>query len=87
MDTLLIVASFWIAGTGMAIYTLYLPAIKIIGRIDKNNLGYRYAWMGGIVFAFFSAVCLPFLVHIILVEEKQERFLRAFIPAYMGEKE
>ena len=86
MDTLLIVASFWVAGIGMAIYTLYLPAIKIIGLIDKNNLGYRYAWMGGIVFAFFSAVCLPFLVHIILIEVNQDRFFRASIPAYMGEK-
>ena len=86
MDTLLIVASFWVAGIGMAIYTLYLPAIKIIGLIDKNNLGYRYAWLGGIVFAFFSAVSLPFLIHIILIDKHQERFLRAFIPAYMGEK-
>ena len=87
MDTIHIVASFWIAGVGMAIYTLYIPAIKIIGLIDKKNLGYRYAWIGGIVFAFLSALCLPFIVHIILLEKHQERFLKAFIPAYMGDKQ
>ena len=86
MDALMLVSAFWIAGVGMAIYTLYLPAVQIIGRIDKNNLGYRYAWLGGIVFAFVSAVSLPFLIHIILIDKHQERFLRAFIPAYMGEK-
>ena len=86
MDALTLVSAFWIAGIGMSLYTLYLPAIRIIGAIDKNNLGYRYAWLGGIVFAFFSALCLPFLIHIILLEKHQERFLRAFIPAYMGDK-
>lgn len=86
MDALNIVAAFWIAGVGMAIFQLYVPAIQIIGRIDKNNLGYRYAWLGGIVFALFSVIALPFLVHIIVSEKHQERFLRAFIPAYMGDK-
>lgn len=86
MDALNIVAAFWIAGVGMAIGQLYVPAIQIIGRIDKNNLGYRYAWLGGIVFALFSVIALPFLVHIIVSEKHQERFLRAFIPAYMGDK-
>jgi len=86
MDALTIVAAFWIAGVVLAIFQLYVPAIQIIGRIDKNNLGYRYAWMGGIVFALFSVIALPFLVHIIVSEKHQERFLRAFIPAYMGDK-
>jgi hypothetical protein len=86
MDALNIVAAFWIAGVVLAIFQLYVPAIQIIGRIDKNNLGYRYAWMGGIVFALFSVIALPFLVHIIVSEKHQERFLRAFIPAYMGDK-
>jgi len=86
MDALNIVAAFWIAGVGLAVAQLYIPAIQIIGRIDKNNLGYRYAWLGGICFTLFSVLALPFLVHIILSERHQERFLRAFIPAYMGEK-
>ena len=53
MDALTIVAAFWLAGIVLALNNLYLPAIKIIGRIDKNNLGYRYAWIGGTAFALF----------------------------------
>jgi hypothetical protein len=86
MDALNLVLAFWIAGVGMAVYTLYLPAIKIIGTLDKNNIGYRYAWIGGVIFTLFSAIFLPLLIHVILLEKYQERFLRAFIPAYMGEK-
>lgn len=86
MDALTLVSAFWIAGVGMAIYTLYLPAIRIIGTLDKNNIGYRYAWIGGIIFALFSTIFLPILIHVILLEKHQERFLKAFIPAYMGDK-
>lgn len=86
MDALSLVAAFWIAGIGMAIYNLYLPAIRIIGLIDKNNVGYRYAWLGGFVFACFTAVLLPAMVHMILLEKYQERFLNSFIPAFMGEQ-
>jgi uncharacterized membrane protein YdcZ (DUF606 family) len=86
MDALTLVAAFWISGIGMAMYTLYLPAVQIIGRIDKNNLAYRYAWIGGVAFVFFVALSLPFMIHIILLEKHQEKFLRSFIPAYMGEK-
>ena len=86
MDALTIVAAFWIAGVVLGIYNLFLPAIQIIGRIDSNNIAYRYAWAGGIVFAIFLSVCLPLLVHVILSNKQQERFLRTFIPAYMGDK-
>ena len=41
MDALVLVSAFWIAGVGMAIYQLYIPAVQIIGRIDKNNLGHK----------------------------------------------
>ena len=86
MDALNIVAAFWIAGVGMAIGQLYVPAIQIIGKIDSNNVAYRYAWAGGIVFTIFLGVCLPLLIHVILINKHQERFLRTFIPAYMGDK-
>jgi hypothetical protein len=86
MDTLYYVASFWLAGVGMGIYNLYLPAIQIIGRIDKSNIAYRYAWVGGIVFTCFLLVFLPILIHVILMDKHQERFLKSFIPAYMGDK-
>jgi len=86
MDALTIVAAFWIAGVVLGIYNLFLPAIQIIGRIDSNNIAYRYAWAGGIVFTIFLGIFLPLLVHVILINKHQERFLRNFIPAYMGDK-
>lgn len=86
MDALNIVAAFWIVGVLLGVYNLYVPAIQIIGRIDRKNVAYRYAWVGGIVFAIFLGVCLPLLVHVILSNKQQERFLRTFIPAYMGDK-
>lgn len=86
MDALTIVAAFWIAGVVLGIYNLFLPAIQIIGRIDSNNIAYRYAWAGGIVFTIFLGIFLPLLVHVILFNKHQERFLRTFIPAYMGDK-
>ena len=86
MDALNIVAAFWIAGVILGIYNLFLPAIQIIGRIDSNNIAYRYAWAGGIVFTIFLGIFLPLLVHVILFNKHRERFLRNFIPAYMGDK-
>ncbi len=87
MDALNIVAAFWIAGVTLGVYNLYVPAIQIIGRIDSKNIAYRYAWAGGIVFTIFLSVCLPLLVHVILSNKQRERFLRTFIPAYMGDKD
>ena len=86
MDALTIVAAFWIVGVLLGLYNLYVPAIQIIGRIDSNNIAYRYAWAGRIVFTIFLGIFLPLLVHVILFNKHQERFLRTFIPAYMGDK-
>jgi len=86
MDALTLVTAFWISGIGMAIFKLYLPAIRIIGTIDKNNIAVRYAWLGGLVFVCITAFLLPMMVHMILIEKYQERFLNSFIPAFMGEK-
>ena len=61
MDALTIVAAFWIAGVLLGLYNLYLPAIQIIGRIDSNNIAYRYAWAGGIVFAIFLSSLFTFI--------------------------
>ena len=33
---------------------------------------------------YLAAVFLPFIVHIILTDSYRERFLRAFIPAFLG---
>ena len=82
--TFSVIISFWVSGVFMAVYSLWFPAMKIIGILEPNNIAYRYRLLGGIVFTLLSLVFLPFMIHIILNDNHKERFLRAFIPAYLG---
>jgi len=79
-----VIIAFWISGVFMAWYSLWLPAMKIIGILEPNNIAYRYRFLGGIIFALMSTVLFPLMIHIILNDNHKERFLRAFIPAYLG---
>ena len=85
--TFSVIISFWVSGVFMAVYSLWFPAMKIIGILEPNNIAYRYRLLGGIVFTLLSLVFLPFMIHIILNDNHKERFLRAFIPAYLGKEE
>ena len=82
--TFSVIISFWVSGVFMAVYSLWFPAMKIIGILEPNNIAYRYRLLGGIVFTLLSLVFLPFMIHIILNDNHKERFLRAFIPAFLG---
>lgn len=79
-----VIIAFWISGVFMAWVSLWIPAMKIIGLLEPENIAYRYRFIGGIIFALISLVCLPLMIHIILNDSHKERFLRAFIPAYLG---
>ena len=79
-----IIIAFWISGVFMAWYSLWLPAMRIIGILEPENIAYKYRFLGGIIFTVFSFIGLPFMIHIILNDNHKERFLRAFIPAYLG---
>tara|TARA_R100000657_G_C4651614_1_gene95939 strand:+ start:401 stop:682 length:282 start_codon:yes stop_codon:yes gene_type:complete len=79
-----IIVAFWASGVFMAFISLWLPAIKIIGVMEPDNLAYRYRFLGAVLFIMFTTVLLPIMVHIILVDRHREKFLRAFIPAYLG---
>ena len=82
--TFSVIISFWVSGVFMAVYSLWFPAMKIIGILEPNNIAYRYRFLGGIVFTLLSLVFLPFMIHIILNDNHKERFLREFIHAYLG---
>jgi hypothetical protein len=82
--TFSIIIAFWISGVFMAWYSLWLPAIRIIGVLEPENIAYKYRLLGAIIFLVFSFIALPFMIHIILNDNHKERFLRAFIPAYLG---
>ena len=85
--TFSVIISFWVSGVFMAVYSLWFPAMRIIGILEPSNIAYRYRFLGGIVFTCLAGVFLPFIIHIILSDFYRERFLRAFIPAYLGKKD
>ena len=82
-----VIIAFWISGVFMAWYSLWLPAMKIIGILEPSNMAYRYRHLGAIIFMVFCFIALPFMIHIILNDNHKERFLRAFIPAYLGKED
>lgn len=80
-----IIIGFWIATVLMAVCTVYIPAIRIIGALDKNNIAYRYKWLGGVIFTGASILLAPVWLFILFNDRQRERFLSSFIPAFMGE--
>lgn len=85
--TFSIIIAFWVSGIFMAWLLLWLPAIKIIRVLEPDNVAYKFRFIGGIVFTCLAGMFLPFIIHIILSDFYRERFLRAFIPAYLGKKD
>ena len=67
--TFSVIISFWVSGVFMAVYSLWFPAMKIIGILEPNNI---------------CAIALPVMIHILLLDSFRERFLRQFIPAFLG---
>ena len=61
--------------------------MKIISVLEPDNVAYRYRFLGGIVFHTLCAIALPLIVHILLLDSYRERFLRQFIPAFLGKKD
>ena len=57
--TFSVIISFWVSGVFMAVYSLWFPAMKIIGILEPNNIAYRYRLLGGIVFTLLSLVFYP----------------------------
>ena len=82
-----IIVAFWVSGVFMAYISLWLPAMKIIKLIQPTNVAYRYRWLGSVIFIGLSTIALPLMIHIILVDSHRERFLKGFIPAYLGTKD
>ena len=82
-----IITPFWISGVVMAYFLLWRPAIKIISILEPDNIAYKHRFIGFVAFHLMCLIGLPFIIHILLVDEYRERFLRQFIPAYLGKKD
>ncbi len=79
-----IIVAFWASGVFMAYWLLWRPAIKVISIIEPENIAYRYRWIGFIAFHVLATIMLPLIAHILLVDSSRERFLKQFIPAFLG---
>ena len=47
----------------------------------------QWSWLTGLIFILFSIFCLPFLVRVLLDDNKKLKFMAGFVPALMGEKD
>tara|TARA_B100001778_G_scaffold329594_1_gene330828 strand:+ start:688 stop:966 length:279 start_codon:yes stop_codon:yes gene_type:complete len=81
------ILAFWIAGVVMAFWQLYLPSIMLVRKLQPNNLVVQWSWLTGLIFILFSIFCLPFLVKVLLDDNKKLKFMAGFVPALMGEKD
>ena len=82
--TFSIIIAFWVSGIFMAWLLLWVPAIKIISMLEPDNVVYKFRFLGGLYLCAWRQYFCRFIVHIILSDFYRERFLRAFIPAYLG---
>ena len=81
------ILAFWLSGVVMAFWQLYMPSMKVIKILEPNNLVVRYYWLCSIAFIALSFLCLPFLVAVLLDDERKQRFMKGFIPALPGKEE
>ena len=79
-----IIAALWVSGVFMAYFQLWRPAMKIISVLEPDNVSYRFRFLGCIVFHLLCAIALPVMIHILLLDSFRERFLKQFIPAFLG---
>ena len=81
-----IITAFLLSGVVMAYFLLWRPAMKIIRILEPDNVAYQYRYLGFIAFHLLCFVALPVMIHILLIDANRERFLKQFIPAFLGRK-
>ena len=76
--------AFYVAGVGIAWWTLWLPSYKIIKEIAPNNIMSVKPIMSGIIVLVIFTIMFPFIAWIILFDDKVERFQNGFIKGVLG---
>jgi len=80
-----IIVGFWIATWLMLFIKTYVPSMKTIGAINPHTIVYKYKYFGGLVYAVLLLPATPFLIGIVLDDQKKERFLQSFTKSLLGE--
>ncbi len=76
--------AFYVAGVGIAWWTLWLPSYKMIKEIAPDNIMSVKPIMSGIIVLIIFAIMFPFIAYIILFDDKIERFQNGFIKGVLG---
>lgn len=76
--------AFYVAGVGIAWWTLWLPSYKIIKEVAPNNIMSVKPIMSGIIVLVIFTIMFPFIAWIILFDDKIERFQNGFIKGVLG---
>ena len=79
MTILQMVLCFWLAGSLLAMWTIWKPSLKIITAIDSNNILAERPIMSTIVVFILFTIFLPFMVIPLLIPNKAEEFVSGFI--------
>jgi hypothetical protein len=79
MNTLQIVAGFWIAGSLLAMWKIWKPSYKVISLLDDNNILVQRPILSSLVVFTIFTLFLPFMVLALLIPNKTEEFARGFI--------
>ena len=76
--------AFYVAGVGIAWWTLWLPSYKMIKEIAPDNIMSVKPIMSGLIVLVIFTIMFPFIAYIILFDDKIERFQNGFIKGVLG---
>ena len=76
--------AFYVAGVGIAWWSLWLPSYKMIKEIAPDNIMAKKPIMSGLIVLVIFTIMFPFMAYIILFDDKIERFQNGFIKGVLG---
>ena len=68
----------------MCVWQLYLPSLKILGKVNPSNPVYKHKVAGGIIFAIFALFTTPFIAPCIFSVHLKKVFLKYYLEAVTG---
>tara|TARA_Y100001937_G_scaffold121992_1_gene181645 strand:- start:516 stop:779 length:264 start_codon:yes stop_codon:yes gene_type:complete len=74
-----IIIAAYASGVGMALWKLWIPALREIKRIAPYSvIARQWIWASIIVMILFT-ICLPIIIYAFLFDEQADRFIKSFV--------
>lgn len=80
-----LLGAFWIAAWLLLFFRTYLPAMEVVAKVNPNTAVYKHRYLGGIAYGLMLLPCVPFLLQVLLDDDKRYRFLQSFVEALIGD--